>query len=267
MKYLKNHISLILALTSILFSIEIYSIFKQILDKYSIQIANHYTIIVVSNKKIEKLNFNNVSKIEQINIDNSLKNLTDNINIEGIDIKTLKAELPYFYKIHFKKFPTPYEIKEITKELQKLPYIKKIENFHKNQNMIYNLLSLSKTLASVFTLIISFISFLVVIKQMEIWRLEHEERIYIMDLFGASFFLKSGVLIKLAFIDSFFSTIIITMIVEFIINSNSFINLINQLNITLNINIILDIILFLSISLAISLLSIIIVIFSKKSIN
>jgi cell division transport system permease protein len=265
MKYLKNHISLILALTAILFSIETYSIFKQILQTYSKKIANNYTIIVVSNKKIKKLNFNNISTIEQINIDKSLKNLTN--NLQGFDINKLKSELPYFYKIHFKKFPTPYEIEEITQELKKLPYIKKVENFHKNQNMIYNLLSLSKTLSSVFMIIISFISFLVVIKQMEIWKLEHEERIYIMDLFGASFFLKSGVLIKLAFIDSIFSTIIIAIITELITNSNSFNNLIHQLNINININIFVDTIMFLGVSTLISLLSIIIVIFSKKSTN
>ena len=48
---------------------------------------------------------------------------------------------------------------------------------------------------------------MLVFKQMRIWLYEHKERIDIMALFGASFWLKSGVLYKMAIIDSVIATI------------------------------------------------------------
>jgi cell division transport system permease protein len=265
MNYLKNHLSLILALISILFSIEVYFIFNKIVTNYSQKIANNYNIIVVSNKPINNLKLHNISKIEPINIENSLQNLKQ--NLQGFDIKKLKSELPYFYKLHFYKFPTPTEIEELTIQLKKIPFIKKIETFRANQNRIYNLLILTKTISIIFMNIILFISFLLILKQMEVWKLEHSERMYIMDLFGAPFLLKSGVLLRLAIIDSIVSVIIIGIIITFISHSNLYQNILNQLGITININIIKDLALFLAISIVVSIISTIIVILSKKSEN
>jgi cell division transport system permease protein len=265
MNYLKNHLSLILALISILFSIEVYFIFNKIVTNYSQKIANNYNIIVVSNKPINNLKLHNISKIEPINIENSLQNLKQ--NLQGFDIKKLKSELPYFYKLHFYKFPTPTEIEELTIQLKKIPFIKKIETFRANQNRIYNLLILTKTISIIFMNIILFISFLLILKQMEVWKLEHSERMYIMDLFGAPFLLKSGVLLRLTIIDSIISVIIIGIIITFISHSNLYQNILNQLGITININIIKDLALFLAISIVVSIISTIIVILSKKSEN
>jgi cell division transport system permease protein len=265
MNYLKNHLSLILALISILFSIEVYFIFNKIVTNYSQKIANNYNIIVVSNKPINNLKLHNISKIEPINIENSLQNLKQ--NLQGFDIKKLKSELPYFYKLHFYKFLTPTEIEELTIQLKKIPFIKKIETFRANQNRIYNLLILTKTISIIFMNIILFISFLLILKQMEVWKLEHSERMYIMDLFGAPFLLKSGVLLRLAIIDSIISVIIIGIIITFISHSNLYQNILNQLGITININIIKDLALFLAISIVVSIISTIIVILSKKSEN
>jgi cell division transport system permease protein len=85
MNYLKNHLSLILALVSILFSIEVYFIFNKIVTNYSQKIANNYNIIIVSNKPIKNLNLKTISQIEPINIESSLQNLKQ--NLQGFDIK------------------------------------------------------------------------------------------------------------------------------------------------------------------------------------
>jgi cell division transport system permease protein len=265
MNYLKNHLSLILALVSILFSIEVYFIFNKIVANYSQKIANNYNIIIVSNKPITNLKLKTISKIEPINIESSLQNLKQ--NLQGFDIKKLKSELPYFYKLHFSKFPTPNEIEKLTMQLKKIPSIKKIETFRANQNRIYNLLILTKTISIIFMAIILFISFLLILKQMEVWKLEHNERMYIMDLFGAPFLLKSGVLLRLAIIDSIISVIIIGIVITFILNSNLYQNILNQLGITINVNILIDLSLFFGISIIVSIISTIIVIFSKKSKN
>jgi len=265
MNYLKSHISLILALVSILFSIEVYFIFNKIVTKYSQKIANNYTVIVVSEKPLKNLKLKEISKIEPINIENSLKNLKQ--NLQGFDINKLKSELPYFYKLHFSKFPTPNEITNLTIELKKIPTIKKIETFRANQNRIYNLLVLTKTISVIFMAIILFISFLLILKQMQVWKLEHNERMYIMDLFGAPFLLRSGVLLKLAIFDSIISVVIIGIIMSFILNSNLYQSILDQLGITITVNIFTDLALFFGISIVVSIISTIIVIISKKSEN
>jgi len=265
MNYLKNHLSLILALVSILFSIEVYFIFNKIVANYSQKIANNYTVIVVSEKPLKNIISKEISKIEPINIEDSLQNLKQ--NLQGFDINRLKSELPYFYKLHFSKFPTPNEIEQLTIKLKKIPSIKKIETFRANQNRIYNLLILIKMISIIFMAIILFISFLLILKQMEVWKLEHSERIYIMDLFGAPFLLKSGVLLRLAIVDSIISVLIIGIIFIFILNSNLYQNILNQLGITININIIKNLALFFGISIIVSIISAMIVIFSKKSKN
>jgi len=265
MNYLKNHLSLILALVSILFSIEIYFIFNKIVTNYSQKIANNYTVIIVTKKPLKNLHFEEISKIEPINIGDSLKNLKQ--NLQGFDINKLKSELPYFYKLYFNKFPTPTEIEQLTVKLKKIPSIKKIETFRANQNRIYNLLLLIKTISVIFMAIILFIAFLLILKQMEVWRLEHSERMYIMELFGAPFFLRSGVLLKLAIFDSIISVFIIGIVISIMINSNLYQNILNQLDINISVNIMSDLALFFGISILISIISTIIVIVSKKSEN
>jgi len=262
MKYLKNHIFLIFALVSILFSIETYLVFNKIVSTYEEKIAKNYTMIVVSKTKIDKLNFENISKIEQIDVKDSLVNIQK--QLKNFDINKIKAKLPYFYKLHFKKYPTPYEISILEKSLLKNPNIKRVESFRQNQNQTYNLLLMIKLIASIFMIIILFISFLLIIKQLEVWKFEHSERMYIMELFGAPFWFRSAILLKLAIIDSIVSIGFIFIIIEYILNSNMYQNLLKQLQINIELNIFQDLSIFFAISLCISLIATFIVIFTKK---
>ena len=262
MKYLKNHIFLIFALVSILFSIETYLVFNKIVSTYEEKIAKNYTMIVVSKTKIDKLQFDNISKIEQINIKNSLENIKK--ELKSFDVDKIKATLPYFYKLHFKRFPTPMELRNIEISLLKNPNIKKVESFRKNQNQVYNLLLIIKVVATIFMVIILFISFLLIIKQLEVWKFEHSERMYIMELFGAPFWFKSMMLLKLAIIDSIVSIFMIFVIIEYILNSEMYKNLLVQLSISIDISIFKDLSIFFIISLVISLFATFVVIMSKK---
>jgi len=262
MKYLKNHIFLIFALVSILFSIETYLVFNKIVSTYEKKIAKNYTMIIVSKTKIDKLKFDNISKIEQIDIKNSLENIKK--QFKNLDIDKLKAKLPYFYKLHFKRFPTPMELKRIETKLLANPNIKKVESFRQNQNQVYNLLLIIRLVATIFMVIILFISFLLIIKQLEVWKFEHSERMYIMELFGAPFWFKSALLLKLAIIDSVLSIVFIFIFMEYILNSDMYNNLLHQLSISIDINIFKDLSMFFVISLVISLVATFIVIFTKK---
>jgi len=262
MKYLKNHFSLILALVSILFSIEIFLMFNKIVNKYSQKIASNYSIVVVSKEKLKNLDIRDLKNVELIDVSKNLEKLQKNLKI--LDATKLKEQLPYFYKLHFKKVLSPGEIEEVTNYLKKNKNILKIESFRATQNRIYNLLLLIKTISIIFMGITLFISFLLILKQMEVWKLEHYERMYIMELFGASFLLKSGVLLKIAIIDSFISVVIIGVILYFIFDSSIYLNLLQQLDIIITNNISNDLLMFLLISLSITIIATMVVILSKK---
>jgi cell division transport system permease protein len=90
---------------------------------------------------------------------------------------------------------------------------------------------------------------------------------YIMELFGAPFLLKSGVLLRMAIVDSILSVIIIGIILEFILSSDLYQNILNQLGITINLDISIHLFLFFIFSIAVSIISIMIVILAKKSEN
>jgi len=261
MKYLKSHILLIFALVSILFSIESYWVINKIVDKYELKIAKNYTILVVSKTKINNINIDDISKIEQINIDKNLQNLKkfNNLNLDSI-----KKSLPYFYKLYFKRFPTPSELKNIETKLLSNPNIKRVESFRIKQHQIYNLLYIIKIIITIFMSVVLFISTLLIVKQLEVWKLEHNERMYIMELFGAPFGLKSAILLKIAFTDAFISIALMAGIIGYIFNSSIYLHLINQLQINIDISFFKDMLILSSISFSIAFISTMIVILSRK---
>ena len=53
------------------------------------------------------------------------------------------------------------------------------------------------------------VAFLLIVRQMEVWRFEHSDRMSIMSIFGAPVWLRSAVLYRLAFVDSIISVLIV----------------------------------------------------------
>ena len=54
------------------------------------------------------------------------------------------------------------------------------------------------------------VSLFLIIKQMEIWKYAHKQRMQVMEIFGAPLMLRSGVLFKVAIMDAFIATILTT---------------------------------------------------------
>jgi cell division transport system permease protein len=54
------------------------------------------------------------------------------------------------------------------------------------------------------------VSLFLIIKQMEIWKYAHKERMQVMEIFGAPLMLRSGVLFKVAFIDAIIASILVS---------------------------------------------------------
>lgn len=51
------------------------------------------------------------------------------------------------------------------------------------------------------------VSLFLIIKQMEIWKYAHKQRMQVMEIFGAPLMLRSGVLFKVAIVDAILATI------------------------------------------------------------
>ena len=61
MRSVKNHLSLIIALFSIVFTMQVYLLIDRTIDTYESNLNESYSIVVVSNKKADPKSFVNLS--------------------------------------------------------------------------------------------------------------------------------------------------------------------------------------------------------------
>ncbi len=204
MKSIKNHLSLVVALLSILFSIQLFIIADRSIDSYKENLATSYSVVVVSNKRLDNktiLDSNKiVAEVLPLTPDGVIKRLNTNMTKKNMDL--LKLTLPKFYKIKLTHYPTPKEIDSLTKNLLKNSSITKVENFSHNHDTIYKLLLLFKTVISVFSVLMFVVTILLIFKELKIWQFKHNERMSIMGLFGAPTWLRSAVLFRLSIVDA-----------------------------------------------------------------
>ncbi|MEA1893046.1 MAG: cell division protein FtsX [Campylobacterota bacterium] len=209
MKSFKNHLSLVIALLSILFSVQIFIIVDRSIEAYKENLSNNYSVIVVSQKRVDEITVLDLSDmildVNELSADNVIKRLNSGINSKNIEI--LKLTLPKFYKLTLKKYPTPLEIKKLRKDLLKNKAIVKIEDFSKNHNKTYKLLLLFKNVVSLFAVVVIIVTTLLIFKELRIWQFKHSERMSIMGLFGAPVWLRSAVLFRLAIVDAIIAAI------------------------------------------------------------
>lgn len=204
MKSIKNHLSLVVALLSILFSIQIFTIVQRSIDAYKEKLAHTYSLVVVSQKKLPLADILSIDDLilgsKEINPDPVIKRL--NTDMDEKNIKLLKLTLPKFYKISLRYYPAPYEIKELTAKLLSNRYITKVEDYSYVHDTTYKLLLLFKRVVMVFAISILIVTTLLIFKELRIWQFKHSERMSIMGLFGAPLWLRSAVLFRLAIVDA-----------------------------------------------------------------
>jgi len=260
MSSLKSHITLIMSLVSILISIFFFKIFNTVLNEYQHNIVHNYSIVIVSDKEITSPPIKAAESIEKIDISAQLKEIQKkfkNINLSNI-------QMPYFYKLKLKTLPSPEKLKEIEDYLKSYPNIKRVLTYKSSQTKIYNLLNLLKILSNISMIIISVIGFLLIVKQLEVWKLEHNQRMYIMELFGAPFWFRGAALFKIALIDSLIALIITTALIYYFRHSLLFTSIINDLHISVNINLFKNVVELFLLSVFISLFSTIIIVIGNK---
>jgi len=207
-KSFKNHLSLVVALLGILFSLQVFTIVDRAIDAYKENLAQNYSLVVVAQKRLEiqsLLNGNNLlQSVTELSADSVIKKLNTGISKQNIEF--LKLTLPKFYKLKLKYYPSPSELDKLTKSLLRTESIEKVETFSKTHDTTYKLLLLFKTVISVFAFTVIIVTVLLIFKELRIWQFKHNERMSIMGLFGAPVWLRSAVLFRLAIVDAFIAS-------------------------------------------------------------
>lgn len=210
MKSIKNHISLVIALMSILFSIQVFIIVDRSIESYKETLSTNYSMVIVSQKVMESEKILEMDKllfsVNELSPDNVIKRLNTGMSVKNMDL--LKLTLPKFYKLKLTHFPTPQEIKSLTKTLLKDKSIIKVENFSSNHDTTYKLLLLFKNVIAVFSISIFIVTVLLIFKELRIWQFKHSERMNIMGLFGAPIWMRSAVLFRLATVDALVASLL-----------------------------------------------------------
>jgi len=221
MKSIKNHISLVVALVSILFSIQVFIIVDRSINAYKDNLANNYSVIVVSQLSIEDAKMKEINpliqSVSELSPDGVIKRLNTKMDVKNIEL--LKVALPKFYKLKLTHFPSPSDIEKLTSNLLKHRSITKVENFSNNHDNTFKLLLLFKDVITVFSISVLIVTILLILKELRIWQFMHNERMSIMGLFGAPIWLSAAVLFRLAIVDAVIASIFTFIIFSYLSSS------------------------------------------------
>lgn len=224
MRAFKTFFSFSIPLITILFSFSIYLIVDKAVEKYQKSIINDYSIVIVSKTKLEKELVENkgieLKKLEELPKEAIIDKLKQSLSQRSTELLELK--LPYFYKLYLYNFPTKVELEDIKKNLLSLNSVSKVETFTKDHNQLYSLLLLTQNITNILFAILVLYALLILIKQVKIWFYEHNERISIMKLHGASLLYCARPLINTTIVSSIISSaIVIVLTYLFLENYNN----------------------------------------------
>jgi cell division transport system permease protein len=209
MKFIKNHLMFILPLMAILLGIEFYLVFDRTTDSYEKGLKEGYTMLVVTKKpvtlsRLKRLN-EHISSAESIKRENIVSEVAQGVSKESR--KEILEALPYFYNVGLDSYLGTAALEKIKTDLEKDSNIKRVETFGSSYSSAYRLFAFIKFLLKVFIGFMGIVSLFLIIKQMEIWKYAHKERMQVMEIFGAPLMLRSGVLFKVAVLDAFIATL------------------------------------------------------------
>lgn len=218
MKSLKNHFSLILALVSILTGFQLYVTLDRMIGAYEKKLGSDYSLVVASTRSLSLLELQQtnplISSLENIDPTTILTELKNDLSPENYE--TLRLSLPKFYRVRLLKYPSDTELQMIVASITKNGSIIKVESFAKSQSKIFQLLTIVKTMILAFLGGIFIIGFLLMMKQMEVWKYQHSVRMMIMETFGAPLWLRSLVLYRIGLFDSLMSAGIVASLFAYL---------------------------------------------------
>ncbi|MCD8213975.1 MAG: cell division protein FtsX [Campylobacter sp.] len=233
MKSLRDHLGFIFPLVALLFAVQFSMTSAKIVKSYENLMNNDYNIVIVSNKELTDADVrplvNTFASLEILSAKKIIDRLSNDISSKNLSV--LQNALPKFYSLKLNTFPSPKFMNQIKDKLQKLDGISRVETFSKTHDKVFKILNLAKMLSYVFMCILGVIGVMLMFKQVKIWLYEHKERIEIMTLFGAPFWLKSAMLYKSAILDSFAATFIVGAFFFALPNIKFFSDLLGQVDI------------------------------------
>jgi len=208
MKFIKRHISLIFPLIAILLGLEFFIVFDRTTDTYEKSLSSNYSIMVVANEEMSIDDFkawdNHILGVKELKKPKALKSMSNSKNVE--------EALPNFYEIKLDNLLGIKALEIVKKNLLKSKSIKRIETFHSAYKSQYELFTFIKFSFVTFIFFMAIIGFFLIVKQMEVWNFLHAQRMKVMEIFGASLFLRSKVLINMAIVDAIISAILTSAI-------------------------------------------------------
>jgi cell division transport system permease protein len=233
MKFVKYHISIILPLFLLLFSIESFFVLKGIIDNYEKKLSSEYSIVVVSKVPLDKKSVENDTKyfvsLKLIGTDKMIKNLKNSIGEKNL--QRLKNALPLFYSIKLNHLPTESELKRIKRKLLKYTGVEKVVTFKKSYSKFYNFLLFDKSILLYFTALVMVIVLLLIIKQAEVWIYEHRQRFEIMTILGAPFWMKSAMLYRVVIVDAVISSLLVSSVFVYLTHSSTFLSYMSNMGV------------------------------------
>jgi cell division transport system permease protein len=199
---------------AILVGIEFYLVFDRITKSYEEGLRNKYSILIIAHDKmkleyLQSLN-SQIASIEEVKKDKIVNEISK--GLKASSKRNLSKLLPTFYNTKLKSYLSKKEIYKVKTDLEKSNKIKRVETFDSTHNSTYKLFIFLKLIFKLFIFFISIVSFFLIIKQMEVWSLNHKERMRIMEIFGAPLFLRSAVMYRLAIFDTILATIFVSSI-------------------------------------------------------
>jgi len=213
MKFIKNHLMFILPLMVILFGIEFFLVFERTTYSYEKSLKEGYSMLVVTKKPLEMTDFKALnSHIDSSKVIKRADIVSD--VAKGISKSTTKEildALPYFYNVGLDSYMDATGLEKIKSDLEAHKNIKKVETFESSYNSEYKLFAFIKFMLKLFISFMAVVSLFLIIKQMEIWKYAHKQRMQVMEIFGAPLLLRSGVLFKVAILDAFIATLLTSM--------------------------------------------------------
>ncbi|GHV06896.1 cell division protein FtsX [Campylobacterota bacterium] len=270
MNSLKNHLSLIIALTTLLMSLQAFLSITAMIKKYEVSLSDDYAIVILAK---DRLGFDGIKRF--IPYADSLESIDTAVVFNEVketlsesNLAYLKNAMPFFYRLKLNRYPSIDDRVLIEKELSKIDSVVRVETFAKTENKIYKLLLLNKTILMVFAVLMFFVGILLIVRQMEVWRFEHSRRITIMAIFGAPLWLRSAVLFRLSFIDSMISVLIVGGLFYYVSADSTFASLLTDIGLSeVQYDPIFSTLLLLGLSLFVSLSSALYVIFNAEEQN
>lgn len=204
----------ILPLMAILLGIEFYLVFDRTTNSYEKGLKEGYSMLVVTNKPMELSVFKalnrHISNAQKIKRESIVSEIAKGVSKSSS--KEILASLPYFYNVGLDSYLSTSGLNKIKADLEADKNIKKVETFGSSYSSSYRLFSFIKFTLKLFIVFMGVVSLFLIIKQMEIWKYAHKERMQVMEIFGAPLMLRSGVLFKVAIADAFIATLLTSAI-------------------------------------------------------